>query len=254
MPALKKEGSTVFLRFSEKEAEGLGLEEGKEYSLHRAKKGAYLLLEEKETRNERNYSEADENIAVLLETLPFGERVEGKFERHLNAGELERFGQLLDDGRVERYKSNQKYVKSLYRKAGPGNRKEPGEAGRRRREEERKGEMKAGLAKTLPKGFLSTPSEQEAREKGGALEEEKKQGLVMGIKDFDGTYYLFEQEAFNLAAEKLRKAFEEEKSISLEKLAEKTGLDKPMVKGACAIMKEEGDIMEKKQEQYTYIG
>lgn len=235
---LAKSNNGFSLPFSEKDAKSLELEAGRNYEIIKARKGLYLLMDSS-LLEEEFFRKIDEKIFEMLEKSAIQDRVEQKFERFLSQMELSRFSQLLKEGKVEKFKASEKYKKSVYRRKEEG--KKPSAQGR-----QAGGRGQQGF-------FASVSSEQQARELNDAHWKELKDGELKGIKDFDNTYYIIDSESLaeceGLIIEELKKA----KQAGIEELSKSTGIAQEMIRGVCAFLKEEGEVLEKKRGVYTYI-
>lgn len=241
MTKLSKTAGGFSLSLSDREIKELELMPEKEYEILKARKGLYVLMD-KHLIEEEFLTKLDEKIFALLEKSAIQDRVEEKFEKMLNELELNRFNELLKQGKVEKFKASEKYKKAVYKV----------------REEEAKRiaeKPTAAASAQFPKGklFITVRTEQQARELNDKYWKELKDGMLKGIKEFDNSYYLIDTDLLSEKKSKLIKLLQDCKSASAEDLAVKLSVQPDLVKGVCAFLKEDGEIMEKKRGIYNYI-
>lgn len=211
------------LTLTEEDLKALGLQEGKEYEITKAKQGIWVVTEK-----------GSENLEYkLLERIKkskLKDRVEEKFEKSLNEKELKVFEKLLKEGKVKKFKLSDQYTKSVY--------KLPEEI-----------QDSYSLEKH---GFTVLKNEQEAQEYSRTLEREIRAGNVIGIKDFDGSYYILYRPLYEEESTKILKTLEKGKK-TIEQICTELELEKELVKGICAFLKEKGEVIEKKPEVYEVV-
>jgi len=218
------------LIFSENELKELNFDLTKELEVIKAKKGIYLMLE----KEAQQTNELDQKIFSLLKTKPLKEKVEGKFEKLLTKEELQRFNELIKEGTIIKFKLSKKYAKAIYKL---------------KKELEEKNEKNFALEKD---DFQVIENSEEAKNFSQKREKEIKEGKILGIKGFDGKYYIIKKELFLAGKEKILKELKEGIK-SLQDLSIKTKMNESLVKGICELLKEEGEIMEKRKGIYAYI-
>jgi len=231
MVKLSKTGSGFALALSDKELKDLELDLEKDYEIVKARKGLYVLMDKKLFEQEL-VRKVDEKIIALLQNSKIQDRVEEKFEKFLNKIELLRFNELLKDGVVEKFKASEKYKKAVYKLKEPV--------------QDRK--ASSGIQR-----FITVRSEQQARELNDKHWRELKEGKMKGLKDFDNTYYLIDTELLGEKKQKILKILQACKSASIEELSSKLAIQPELVRGVCAFIKEDGEILEKKKGIYNYI-
>lgn len=240
MARLSRTNSGFSLSLSDREVKDLELAAEKEYEILKARKGLYVLMD-KHLIEEEFFAKLDEKIFSLLQKSAMQDRVEEKFEKMLNELELNRFNELLRQGKVEKFKASDKYKKAVY-KIGE--------------KPVQKGSEKAMLSQTpQSKGrlFLTVRTEQQARELNDKYWKDLKDGFLKGIKDFDNSYYLIDTELLREKKARIVKLLQESKSASIEELSAKLAMQPEMVRGVCTFLKEDGEILEKKRGVYNYI-
>ncbi|MBI4053272.1 MAG: hypothetical protein HY394_04500 [Candidatus Diapherotrites archaeon] len=274
MARIEKNGNSFSLKLSEAEAKSLNIAEGKNFSVAKVRDGLFVF-EESAGEKEKNallagrgfeqqrepstsdpadetaeksnpFAEQDRKIFSLLESLPAADIVEGKFEKQLNKEELERFQSLLKGGGIERFKSSPKYFKFLYRQAAkPAKKKES---------ENPAAEEKAIEEYSLEKdGFFVAKNEERVKRISQEFEEKIKNGEIRGMKSFDGNYYIVEDALLQKHRQKVLDCLKAEKQASVETVAQKTSISKTLAKICCEFLKEDGEIMEKRRDMYSFI-
>ncbi|MDO8646867.1 MAG: hypothetical protein Q7R70_00435 [Candidatus Diapherotrites archaeon] len=240
MTKLSKTAGGFSLPLSDREIKELELIPEKEYEILKARKGLYVLMD-KHLIEEEFLTKLDDKIFALLEKSAIQDRVEEKFEKMLNELELNRFNELLKQGKVEKFKASEKYKKAVYKISEI--------------EEKKSAEKPAQSISQFSKGklFITVRTEQQARELNDKYGKELKDGQLKGIKEFDNSYYLIDTDLLSEKKSKLIKLLQDCKSASAEDLAVKLSVQPDLVKGVCAFLKEDGEIMEKKRGIYNYI-
>ncbi|HIH21731.1 MAG TPA: hypothetical protein HA222_03695 [Candidatus Diapherotrites archaeon] len=233
MPKFSKAGSGFALQVSEKQLKELELEPEREYEIVKARKGLYVIID-RGLVEEQIVRKVDEKILALLENSKIQDRVEERFEKFLNKIELLRFNEMLKEGIVEKFKASEKYKKAVYKLK------------EKESQSERERERQKGW-------FVAVKGEGKARELNGKYWRELKEGELKGLKDFDNTYYIFETGFLQECSERILKALQAKKTAGIEEITALTGLEREAVKGACAFLKENGELFEKKQGIYQYI-
>src|SRR3989344_1183839 len=133
MVEIQPRANAFALIFSEAECLRLGLDKGKEYELTKAGNGIWVLVEGNiaAAKNQASMQqqvakqqtpaqppmaidEMEHKIIGLLRKTTARDRIEGWFEKKLTEEEKKKFGEMLTQGKVVRYKSSEAYRKSLY--------------------------------------------------------------------------------------------------------------------------------------------
>ena len=243
---LKKDGKTL-LELSETEAKIFGQLEGKNFDISKAKQGIWVLTEAEAIKQEKNDFDAlktDAKIFGLLAKLSMSERVEGKFEGSLSETEQKRLEQLLQAGKIEKFKLNPSYKKAVYRPAQP-----------KLLESEKISAVQKDIEEySLEKdGFLVVKNEERAKKLSRELEKEIKEGKIKGLKSFDGNYYIISMELLEKYREKTYNALKVQKTLFLSELCKKTGISRLLQKIVCEFLREDGEIIEKRKELYSVV-
>ncbi len=254
MAELKKKQGKIFLELTEKEQKELDIKGNLE--LNKIKKGLFVLTET-ETFSEKNSSktktdlfdeetqELDEKIFELLSLKGkenLSKKVEGEFEKQLTEKEKQRFEELLKQGLIEKFKLNESYKKAIYRiklKKGLTDKKEFNVN---------------SPAKTIESnGFEVMVNENQAKSFCHEFSAEIKENKIKGIKGFDGYFYAIHSNLFEKTKPEVLTKIRETKNISLNDLTEKISLPKELIKGTIEFLKEEGDLIEKRNGLYQLI-
>ncbi len=101
-------------------------------------------------------------------------------------------------------------------------------------------------------GYLVIDDEDAAKAVGKALEVQIKQGLVLGVRGFDKRFYIVTREFYEANSDKIMKGAQK-KECTADEVA---GLLKTSEAGANAVlqvMKEEGDVLEKRRGVFQFI-
>lgn len=246
--------STKFDEFAlllkEREFNELDLDPKKEYEFKRVKEGVWVLTEaeaqklppQPAVKKEKSKQELiDERIFKLIRTKPLKDRVEKRFEKLLNKEELERFKQLLKEGKIVPFKLSEKYKRAIYKS----------------REEVERGRKSAEISSSVNdferRGFalLEEPSAIVFSQKNA---ERIKSGEILGVKSFDRKYCVIARNVFAKYSEKILNYLKQNNNVSLEEIVEDTHLAEELARIICELLKEKGEILEKRKGIYQYIG
>jgi len=102
-------------------------------------------------------------------------------------------------------------------------------------------------------GFLVLSNEEEAREASVRLESEVKTGRVLGIRGFDKKYYIVTRTFYDALSKKLLKALSGKKEENVAELCELLKTPLEACTGVLYLMKEEGEVIERKRGFFTLV-
>ena len=239
------------------------LVEGKNYELVPNQEGMFLLIDKEltkePTRQEKQkkrviseeMDEEKQQVIGLIKKLNLSDLVEGKFEKILNEKQRKALLSLVATGKVIVFKLNESYKKGVYR---------IGEESCFEKSKEKKESQYFDAKEKLfdeytleQDGFLIIKDREKATQASLLYEKEIRGGELKGIKSFDGNYYLIQTNLLQNYTKKIISALKEKNNQQLEELAKKINASKQLTKITCEFLKEEGEILEKKKEYYTYI-
>lgn len=248
MARVSSNGKNFALSISPQDFNSLGLGEAKDYELVRVKHGLYVLFETETERPAQPEPDcAGERIIKLLgnkKMLP--QRVEGKFEKLLSDAELVRFQEMLQSGEVERFKLSPKYKNFVYQLREK--KKKPAQKPAQKDPAPGSGEEECP---TLSRnGYMVVGSEALAKKISEEQSADIKSGKILGIKSFDGSFYVIKSDIYEKTRAKIDGALSKKPQIYLDELAKELNADKTLLKTACEFMKEDGTIIEKRRELY----
>ncbi len=269
----KKDKHTVLI-LSEQESRDSGIELNKEYELVNAKKGIWLMVEtgnaketqpkpaeEKPVEKEEQKAkpkksprevELEAKIVEMIDSLPLGERVEGKFEEKLSEEEKPVFEAMIKESQVVAFRLSNKYKKAVYKLAAEkaGAAKDSGV-----KDAERTGAPEKKIEEySLEKdGIMVIKNEQRAKSISARLSKEIKEGKIKGIRGFDGVFYVVEEELYKKYRELALKELRVKEKLALNDIAQKIGVSKTLARIVCEFLKDEGEIIEKSKETYQFI-
>jgi len=274
MAKAEKIAGSIALKLSEAEAKSLGFAEGKNYSIAKVRDGLFVFEENSQATNasqpqkqgnalqkpaqaeaaekppeaqkQNPFVETDFKIFSLLESLPPAQKVEGRFENELSKEELGRFNALLKEGRVEKFKSSPKYFKFLYRAS-------PKAAMKKESESPEAKEKQIDEYSLERDGFFVAKNEERVKRISQEFEEKIKANEIRGIKSFDGNYYIVEDALLQRHRDKVLDCLKAETQCSVETVAEKAGISRTLAKICCEFLKEDGEVMEKRRDMYSFI-
>jgi len=257
----------IALVLKEKRFKELGLSPGHDYRLVKANEGVWVLLMDEKPRPKQH--PLDEKIFKMVREKPLKERVEGKFEELLGKEELERFKELLKEGLVVAFKLSPKYKKAVYKTRDEAEEKpasakkeavndpsrkdagkEPG-----KKEPELPNAKESNLEEnTLEKdGFMACKSVHIAKVMSEKFKKEIEDGKIRGLKSFDGQFYIAETPVYEKYSGKVISAIKAEKGIGSKKIAQQLGISQVLAKIVCELLKEDGEIIEKRKDQFQAI-
>ncbi|MDO8634356.1 MAG: hypothetical protein Q7K34_03645 [archaeon] len=244
MPKLTLQGKRLVGDFSDEEMKSLELPLDKEFEILKARKGIWVLVET--TQVPKPVVRVDELeqkiIGYLKKKLPT-DLVEGKFEKTLSKEELEKFRQMLAENRVEKFKTNPKYIKFIYR---------PKEQARQPFlfENSEKNPEDYTIEKN---GFAVFKNEAQANRAGAELADRIKRGEIKGLRSFTGFFYAIDTSLLESACTKIITSMQKQKKATLAELSTDTRLTSTLAKICCLFLSEEGILLEKKTENYEFI-
>lgn len=106
--------------------------------------------------------------------------------------------------------------------------------------------------KLFEKGFLVLGTEQEAKEASAELAQEIRKRAVLGARGFDKKYYVCSRQFFENALLRIKKAIGDgEKTAGEISSASKLPFDAALV--IITLLKEEGELIEKKRGSYALV-
>ncbi len=267
MVIIYKKGSNFQLSLTDSNAAKLGLKPQAEYELVKLSDDVFALVEK---RVSQRTEELDKRIFSLLKRKKLSERVEGKFEKLLNSAELKRFKELIRQGKIIPFKLSAKYKRAVYKT--PEEIK--GVEKKERKQELPYTEGKEAKGITEPVGEELTPivapridqtkqfekhsyaiirDEALAKELSSRLSSDIKRREVLGIKTFDGEYYIIKRELYEKYSPVILKYIQDNSPISADRIASDLRIDKKLVKIVCEFLREEGEIVERRRELYEYV-
>jgi hypothetical protein len=246
------------------------MEEGKEFDLIPNQKGIFLLIEksiEKEKEGtqvcvqvpEKKIDELAKEKEIIVGIIKKGnlsELVEGKFETSLKEDELKALQELKKEGRVIVFKLNETYKKGVYKinpdfKIGEEGKKE--ENKKKTTEDYNMEEKEFEKYNLKEDGIMVVKNQGLVRQISKEKEKEIKDGLIRGLKSFDGYYYIIENYLLTKYLEKTVESFVKRNNQTIEDLSKNVGVSKMLVKVICEFLKDEGEIIERKKSEYSYI-
>jgi len=246
------------LILSDEEAALLG--EGMEFDIIPNDKGIFLVIDKTLVGKKEGkqvcvqvpaLEDEKQHVIGLIRKGKLSELVEGKFEATLNEKQKKALLELVTTQSIYVFKLNESYKKGVYRVKED----EQKESNREKKEsEDFNAPEKEYKDYTLEKdGFLIIRGKDVAANASYSYHKQIKEGLLRGIKSFDGNYYLIENDLLGAYINKIISALMQKNSQTLEELARAVNISKRLTKIICEFLKEEGELMEKKKENYAYI-
>ena len=236
------------------------LTHGQELELIPNMKGVYLLIDKSvlgEAQGKKvcfelpEMDEEKQQVIELIRKSRLSDLVEGKFESLLNDKQKKALLSMITSGKVFVFKLNETYKKGVYRvKDDNSTEKE-----RQVKESENAQVKEKPLEEySLDKdGFLVTKNTEKAKMISQEYEGMIRQGLLKGIKAFDGNYYLIQVDLLTNYTEKIILVLGNAQTMSIEELSTGINASQALARIVCEFLKEEGELLERKKGQYTYI-
>jgi len=239
-------GKSFAAALGDSELKALGIDAAKEFELLKIKNGIWILSEKENEKQLLQIDETAQKIFGLLKKKSLKERVEGVFEKSLDEKELEKFEQLLKQGRIVRFKLDPSYKKAVYKlPEDQSKKKQPAK--------ELVDKQNIEDYNLASNGFLVVRNEERAKRISEELEERIKSGEIKGIKSFDGSFYIIETGLLESLKEKVSAFLAQKKNCSMQEIAKALGIGLTPVRIACEFLKEDGTAFEKKKEMVCYI-
>ncbi len=102
-------------------------------------------------------------------------------------------------------------------------------------------------------GFLIFKNPENAKILSQRFKEDIEDGNIRGIKSFDGFFYIAETKLYEKYRGKALSAIKAEEGIDSKKLAEMLGVSKTLGKIVCELLKDDGEIIEKRKDSFQAI-
>ncbi|MCX6799017.1 MAG: hypothetical protein NTW59_02895 [Candidatus Diapherotrites archaeon] len=202
----------------------------------------------------------DKRIFELLAKKKLSERVEGTFEKLLGKAEQQRLQQLLKEGSVVAFKLSTKYKKAVYKTREELESKgDRGKASAAKEHAPKESESAAAKEKPIEEyclekdGFLVCKNEDRARMLSDQHKKEIEAGEIKGLKDFSGLFYIIENSLYLKYREQAFAVIKAANQISLQGLAAKMKISALLARIVCEFLKDEGEIIEKRKDQFKAI-
>jgi len=237
MVEAQKKDKEILLNFSKDESNAIGLDPTKEYSLAKASNGIWVMVEGKDKKISEDL---EAKIIGMINTASLSDRVEGAFEKKLDATQLAKFNEMITQKKIEKFKLNESYKKAVYQA--------PGRVGNFENTEKPFQEF------TIENdGFVVVKNEARAKQLSNELRTQIKGGEIKGTRSFSGEFFIINTQLLQNSENKILKELKEFKNIDLDNLSSKTGLTKTLSKIAVEFLKEDGQLLEKTAGNYQYI-
>ncbi|MBU2477400.1 hypothetical protein KKG83_08085 [Candidatus Micrarchaeota archaeon] len=249
MAEIRKEKGRVFLELNEKDKKELNTEKSF-FELNKVKDFFVLTEAEKVSFGQpalffsKEKGGEDERIFSLLSEKgkkSLSMKVEGEFEKQLNTKEKQRFEELLKQGLIEKFKLNESYKKAIYRIA------------QSKKEKKKDFDFNSADKSIEARGFEVMVNDNQARDFCEQFNPEIKEGLIKGIKGFDGYFYVIHSDVLEKTKPAILAKLKENKTLSLNELKEKTLLPPELIRGTMEFLKEDGEVIEKRKGIYRLI-
>ena len=233
--------------------------EGKEYEFIPNDKGIFLMIDKDHLKEKEGkqvcvsvpaLEEEKQQVIGLIKSTRLSDLVEGKFEVLLNEGQKKALLQLVTTGKVFVFKLNETYKKGVYRVK---------EDSVEEKKEKKESEYLDAPEKPFDKytleadGFLIIKGKDSAQKASYEYEKQIKEGHLRGIRSFDGNYYLLQTSLLDEYLKKIVISFGTNNTQSIEELAKSIKASLTLTRIICEFLKDEGELMERKKGQYTYI-
>jgi hypothetical protein len=208
---------------------------------------------------------SSDEIIVLqkLQSIKFNERTPANVAKALTGNEIPILRSLEQKGLANLFKGN-KYPDGVYNindSVYPALRNPKNEEKSVAQRNEATPAIKPSSNQSTPqnplysilisKGFLVLRDSNEARSLSETLKADMKQGTVVGVKGFDGSFYVVTREFFERASKSVLKAIGKEADIKT--ISENSKLETDAVLAVLHHLAESGDVIEKKKGIYAAV-
>lgn len=102
-------------------------------------------------------------------------------------------------------------------------------------------------------GFTICKDTNEAKTLSLKLKERIEKGEIRGIKSFDGMFYIAENDLYQKHKDNALALISKETGINSERVSAVLKIDPILARIVCELLKDEGEIIEKRKEQYQAI-
>lgn len=221
-----------------------------------------------------------EELALLkkITSVKFDERIPENVLRMLSDREMEILKSLVDKGVLRVYKGGKyeskgvysipreayKVVRELIEKqesaAVAGEMEESPEEVEEKKAPQQEPTKETDYAqvvdavKALEKdGFIVIANDDLARSISQTLQEKIKKGTIMGMKGFDGKYYVMSSKKYNDTEALIKTYLSENKRATLSELSKNLKINEGLCKGVMNFLLESGDVIEKSRGKYELI-
>jgi hypothetical protein len=252
------------------------LKNGEEFDLIPNREGIFLLIDKKKAVEEEGAQvcvsvpliEAHQEVIDLIKKGKLNELVEGKFEEKLDEKQKTALLELKSTGKVFLFKLNETYKKGVYKikeDEESENKEEKGDAKKELEEIKKKKKKKKdsedfnAKPKQFPDytleddGFVATKNNERARILSMEHKEQIEGKELQGIKSFEGIYYLVDNKLLEKYKLKIIQVLEQKNNLQLEEIAKEINASAELGKIVCEFLKEEGEILEKKKGEISFI-
>lgn len=243
-----KKNKTYFINIDDKKEENI-LEAFLYKSLDLKKEKENLLISIKEKVSKEKIKQ---KIVSLLndDSLTFKDKVEGTFEKLLNKEDLKIFNEMLSNNEIETFKLSSKYKKGVYQVFS--NKKDSNKPNFSNVSINKK-EDKEDIIKTFKsKKYIILKNEEDAKKFSNIFQDKLKDKSIIGIKSFDGNYYVIDKLLFNKIRTKIL-SLKTSLSFTLDSFKEDAELSKELLKIVIELLKEEGLIFEKRKGSFEFV-
>lgn len=180
-------------------------------------------------------------IKALLEdkNLTFKDKVEGTFENFLNKKDLSVLKEMISLNEIEVYKMSSKYKKGVYQIV-------------RKKENSYLKSSKDGTSVFSEKKYIILKNIEDVKNFSEKYKENIKNKEIIGLKSFDGNYYVVDSKLFLKVKEKIV-SLNLKQDFTIDFLEKETNFSKELLKVTLEILKEEGFVIEKRKGIYEVL-
>ena len=118
---------------------------------------------------------------------------------------------------------------------------------------EKKADRRASGTTSKIRDYAIIETEEQARAFSRQHAGEFKSGKLLGVKGFDGKYYVVRTDVYNDALARIEDVIRDG-GATVQEIAERTGLDQKLVRAVVEIAREDGLIYEMPGGKYAYAG
>ncbi|RLG19941.1 hypothetical protein DRN67_01320 [Candidatus Micrarchaeota archaeon] len=248
----------IVQRLKLKENDELALSELRPGGYIISKKGEQILSEVREEKGE--LGEKELGVVRKLESVKFSERTPRRISELLSSAEKRVLDGLVENGIIKLFRSV-KYREGVYNipkriyelaRAVKGEKREKMEKAEEKKQERKPAAVDSDDPEQIleQRGYLIVERERDVKAISDRLYRKVKNGEIMGVRGFDKRFYLARKGFYSALSERIERAMKGKKAQSVREIAEQAKVKEDECAVVLNLMREEGEVLEKKKGVY----